>query len=250
MRLLTLNIRFGAGSETPEKPGYDVPSSKAKILAVAEAIDAASPDIVALQEVNGARQAERIAGHLGMKSVYTRHPIRYALDFFEWGLAFCFRSRLRKVRNPTLKGPADARSGRTVLAVTLEEEEGPVTCVNVHFHPRGTAEQAAHLVGLFPESASPGIIMGDFNCSPDDDGLGALRDRWKDSCRAAATRAGREAEDIGTLVHGSARIDQILVDPRSYETIDAGLVPPEHRRVSDHIGYFADVLPVSAGGAD
>jgi endonuclease/exonuclease/phosphatase family metal-dependent hydrolase len=247
MRLLTLNIRFGAGSEMPDKAGYDVPSSKRKIIAVADAIASSDPDVVALQEVKGALQAEQIAGRLDMKSVYSRHPIRYALDFFEWGLAFCYRSKLLQVENPTLAGTVEARSGRKMLMITLEQEEGPVTFVNAHFDPRGIAGQAECLVGLFPGEAAPRVLMGDFNCLSDDDGLGAVHRHWVDSCRAAATVASREADRLGTLLGRQARIDHIFIDPRFHRVLDAGLVSGDHRRVSDHIGYFADVRPVSTG---
>jgi hypothetical protein len=100
---MAFNIRFGAGSEEPGKPGYDVPSSSAKIRAVAEAISSVAPDVVALQEVRDASQAGHIARLLGMKTVYSRHPAAYSLDFFEWGLAlFCGHQKTFPglVRNP------------------------------------------------------------------------------------------------------------------------------------------------------
>lgn len=59
MRLLTLNIRFGAGIEFPDKHGYDVPVSDKKITALSSAIGSVQPDIVALQEVKSERQVQR-----------------------------------------------------------------------------------------------------------------------------------------------------------------------------------------------
>ncbi len=245
MRLLTLNIRFGAGCESPDKPGYDVHSSKRKIYALADAIASVDPDVVALQEVKGALQAERIAGRLGMKTVYTRHPISYALDFFEWGLAVCHRSKLLQVLNPTLEGTVSSRSRRKMLLVTLDQEEGPVTFVDIHFDPRGIADQAKSLIGQFTGEPAPRVLMGDFNCPAEDDGLAGVREHWVDSCRAATTDASREADRLGTLLARRARIDHIFIDPRFHRVVDAGLVPEDHRRVSDHIGYFADVRPLS-----
>ncbi|MGD8368637.1 MAG: endonuclease/exonuclease/phosphatase family protein [Desulfobacterales bacterium] len=247
MRLLTLNIRFGAGSESPGKPGYDVPSSKRKLRAVADAVASVDPDVVALQEVYGALQAERIAGHIGMKSIYTRHPISYALDFFEWGLAFCHRSKTLQVSNPTLEGTLSARSRRKMLMATLEMDEGPVTFVNVHFDPRGIVGQAESLVGLFPDEAAPRVLMGDFNCRADDVGLGAVRRQWVDSCRAVKTEASREADQVGTLPGRRERIDHIFIDPRFHRVVEAGLVSADYRRVSDHVAYFADLRPELSG---
>jgi endonuclease/exonuclease/phosphatase family metal-dependent hydrolase len=91
--------------------------------------------------------------------------------------------------------------------------------------------------------------MGDFNCLPDDGSWRPFENRWIDSCRAVSTETSREAENAGTLVEKRMRIDYIRVDPRAYRVLDAGLVPTGHRRVSDHIGYFADIWRVSANGS-
>ena len=67
LRLLTFNIRFGSGCEKIHIPGYDLQSSLKNLYAIAAAIDSIKPDVVALQEVRGAAQAEKIAGKLGMQ---------------------------------------------------------------------------------------------------------------------------------------------------------------------------------------
>lgn len=248
MKLLTFNVRFGAGSGAREKPGYDVPSSKAKIAAVAGAIGSVGPDVAALQEVKGACQAERIAAILGMKFVYTRHPVSYALDFFEWGLAFLFNSKLLQVDNPTLDDRADIRRRRKLLRIVLDEKDGPVTFFNVHFDRGPIRRQAERLVALASGRPPADVLMGDFNCLPGDPGLEPVRSRWTDACRVASTGSSREAEEKGTLVGTTSRLDYIFVDPLAWSVDDAGLVAEKHRGVSDHIAYFARIRKAQAEG--
>jgi len=242
---MTFNIRFGAGSEEPEKPGYDVPSSAAKILAVAEAISSAAPDVVALQEVRDATQAGHIARLLGMKTVYSRHPAAYSLDFFEWGLAFLFRSERMSMDNPDLDNPGDDRTRRKMLAITLAGEEGNLSLLNVHFHHREIKRQADRLAAFCFGGGWPQVLMGDFNCQADDGSLAPIRSHWTDTCRAVSTESSREAEETGTLLESRARIDHIFVDLRYFTVENAGLVANEHRQASDHIPYFADIKRLS-----
>ena len=51
MRIMTLNMRYGSGAEKLGDPGYNLPSSPAKLQAIAAAIRSVEPDVVALQEV-------------------------------------------------------------------------------------------------------------------------------------------------------------------------------------------------------
>jgi endonuclease/exonuclease/phosphatase family metal-dependent hydrolase len=81
--------------------------------------------------------------------------------------------------------------------------------------------------------------MGDFNCGSDDGVLAPIRQKLVDTCRSADTAGAREAQRVGTLLGGTARIDHIFVSRQDFSVADAGLVPEAHRRVSDHIGYFA-----------
>jgi len=62
-----------------------------------------------------------------------------------------------------------------------------------------------------------------------------------DTFLLADTRLSREARTTGTLLNKAGRRDYIWVDPRKFTVREAGLVAEPHRRISDHIGYWAEV---------
>lgn len=243
MRVLTLNIRFGAGSENPEKPGYDLPITTAKLAAIAAAIGGLRPDVAALQEVYNARQVERLAEMLDMRFVYVRHPSGYALDFFEWGLALLHRFETIRTTQHLVAFDPKLSSGRHALIATLRIEGQPVTFVNVHLEPGDIHRQVTNLLSATEAVAMPLAVMGDFNCQPDDDALEPVRTRWCDTCRAVASPRAREADVVGTLLHKRVRVDYVFVDPRHFIVEEAGLAKAAHRRVSDHLAYYADLQP-------
>jgi len=241
MRLLTLNIRFGAGSASPEKPGYDLPIDAGKLAALADAIRAMQPDVAALQEVYNATQAQRLADVLRMRVVYARHPSSYSLDFFEWGLAFLHDSETIRTHLHSIDFDMDRRAGRNALIATLAVDGNPVTFLNVHLAPGHTNRQIAAMLSLTDTIEEPLVIMGDFNCRPDDPAMEPIRSRWTDTCQAVTHDAAREAEAVGTVLHKQERIDYVFVDPRHFIVEAVGLAPAAHRLISDHLGYFADV---------
>ena len=240
MRVLTLNIRFGAGGRFPEKPGYDISTSEKKLSALADAIRSVDPDIIALQEVRNARQARRIAELLGMHHAYAAHPTSYAFDFFEWGLATIFRSTLIRFDSWTLIFDPVIRSGRLALVTELQLANMPMTVVNVHLESRAVHQQAEMLLSLISAINSPLVIAGDFNCPAEDPALSPLRTRMVDTCSAVDVTGAREADAVGTTILHNLRIDHIFFDPRYLSVSHAGLLPEGYRRVSDHIGYHAD----------
>lgn len=241
MRLLTLNIRFGAGIENPETPGYDIPFSIRRLRAIAAAIGAMTPDVVALQEVYGAKQAEIIADRLNMSYVYTPHPRSYPLDFFEWGLAFLFRFKLIRSANHPISVDRDIGQGRHGLRVRLAVGEFPVDFVNVHFDRNKIEPQVGNLLRFAGRSDVPPVLMGDFNCRSDDTALEPIIARWSDTCRAVESPGSREAEETGTLISNQVRIDHIFVASELFSVEAAGLLPAGFRHISDHIGYYTDL---------
>lgn len=242
MRLLTLNIRFGAGSEFPDKQGYDLPVKKKKITALAFAIESVKPDIVALQEVKNEKQAEQIASHLNFKYIYCRHPSSYSLDFFEWGIAFLFRLPLIKSAGFSIYFDENIRTGRQALIASFEAGDNSVTVINVHLVPNAIDRQIENLFSLTKQSDAPTILMGDFNCTPHDNALNPIKNKWVDTCQAAITTpGGAEADSRGTLLENGKRIDYIFVEKYCFIIRKVGILEERHRLVSDHIGYFADI---------
>ena len=238
LRLVTLNMRFGAGSRILDRPAYDVPFSTRKLSPIAGALESVEPDIVALQEVSNPRQAERLAKLLKMGCAYTPHPSSYAFDFFEWGLAFLYKGKLIDTANRCIHFCEEARYGRHALMVRVSLDRIPVTLVNVHLELKDAASQIENLIHFVAPFERPVVLMGDFNCRPDDGTLKNLKPRWADTCRAVDTAFTREANLLGTLLYAKRRVDYIFVEPAAFEVREAGLLPPEHREVSDHTGYF------------
>lgn len=242
MRLLTLNIRFGAGGQSLEKPGYDIPTSEKKLSALAAAIRSVDPDIIVLQEVKNSRQARRMAELLEMHHAYASHPTSYAFDFFEWGLATIFRFKLIRADSCTLAFDPIIRSGRLSLITELELAHMSLTVVNVHLETRAIRQQAEKLLSLISTIKSPLVLAGDFNCPADDPALSPIRTRVVNTCSAVDVTGSREADAVGTIVLHNIPIDHIFFDPQYLSVSDAGLLPESHRLVSDHIGYHADLF--------
>jgi endonuclease/exonuclease/phosphatase family metal-dependent hydrolase len=245
MRLLTLNIRMGAGGGVLKKPAYDVPASARRDADLARAMAAAGADIVALQEVRGRRQTEKLAARLDMGWLYMPHPRSYALDFFEWGLALLYRFRLRRQGNFAVYFDTDVRSGRNGLWAEFEDRQTVFSVVNVHLDMRDMAGQVKALKDRIDALTGPAIVMGDFNATREESALKPLRQTLADTCRAVDTPGSREADAVGTLVGARRRIDQIWVSAGGFRVRDAGLLPPSHRDVSDHLGYYADIIPAA-----
>jgi endonuclease/exonuclease/phosphatase family metal-dependent hydrolase len=156
------------------------------------------------------------------------------------GVCLLFCEPIRTDRHAIDFDP-DQRTGRLALSVTLAVEDRPVTFINVHLAPENMDREMAALVALGDGRAEPLAILGDFNCRPGDSAMEPVRRRWNDTCGAVMSDGAREAETAGTLLNKQARVDYIFVDPNHFCVEAVGLMPATHRRISDHIGYFADV---------
>lgn len=241
MRILTLNIRHGSGVEKIGDPGYDQSSSPQKLQAIADAITTINPEIVALQEARNQLQAENLARLTGMSSIYVSHPLGYRLYFFEWGLAFLYRSQLLETASRTLLIDRSNGVGRTSLIARFSVNKRVVSFINVHLDHTEKEVQINSIVRLLQESKGPVCVLGDFNCDPDDPYLEPLKSSVSDTCLMVDSESSREARGRGTLVAAERRRDYIWVDPHRFSVTEAGLIGPSHRQVSDHICYYADV---------
>jgi endonuclease/exonuclease/phosphatase family metal-dependent hydrolase len=241
LRLLTLNIRMGAGGGALDRPAYDIPASEDRDAALSRAIKAAGADVVALQEVRSARQAQALADRLKMSSLYAPHPASYALNFFEWGLAFLCRFKIRRSGNFGVFFDPQVRSGRNGLWVEIDLRGQPIVAVNVHLETRDQAAQFDVLTGRAARTKLPFVLMGDFNAEPQDPVMAPLQEILTDSCQMVEGSSVREALSLGTLVSTRRRIDCIFLDGSRFHVREAGLLPPAHRAVSDHLGYLAEV---------
>jgi len=74
LRVMTYNIRTGLGTQNPGKNPLHQLFDKHDVGPIVAAIAAADPDVVALQEVLGWGQTQRIARALSMDSTFAFHP--------------------------------------------------------------------------------------------------------------------------------------------------------------------------------
>jgi endonuclease/exonuclease/phosphatase family metal-dependent hydrolase len=237
LQIMTYNIRVGAGRDGLLKPVKYLTSSKIKLKKIALAIKSLAPDIIGLQEVGGAAQAEFLADSLGMNFVYISHED----SRLEWGLAVLSRFKITEYYGKFIR--YDEKKPRVALVCTIELPDSTVTIINVHFHLGDYAEQVENTIGLIRNVTEPLILMGDLNLIDPDDGLAPIKKNLIDTCEVVDSKFAREAKDIGTHRFGSKRLDYIFVDPNYFSVLEAGLVAEEYRGASDHIGYFACVRP-------
>jgi endonuclease/exonuclease/phosphatase family metal-dependent hydrolase len=237
LQLLTYNIRVGAGRDGLLTPVKYLTSSKSKLKKIALAIRSVDPDIIALQEVRGAAQAEFLADSLSMNYVYLSHED----SRLEWGLAVLSRFKINEYHGKLIR--YDAKKPRVALVCTIELDDSSFTIINVHFHLGDYDEQVEETIRLISSVTRPVILMGDFNLIDPDDGLTPIKKKLVDTCEVVDTKNSQEAEEIGTHRFGSKRLDYIFVDPNYFSVLEAGLAPEQHWSASDHIGYFACVRP-------
>lgn len=238
---MTLNMRYGSGADKLGDPGYDLPTSPGKLQAIAAAIRSVGPDIVALQEVRNQLQAENLARFAGLNSVYVSHPLGYRLLFFEWGLAFLYRVNLAETASRSVLIDRASGVGRTGLICRVCLGQEIVTFINVHLDHTHKDMQMENVLRLLEQWPPPVCLLGDFNLVPDDALLHPLQQFVADSCLLVDSSLSREARDAGTLLNKVSRRDYIWVDRKKFTVREAGLLAEPHRRISDHIGYWADV---------
>ena len=117
-----------------------------------------------------------------------------------------------------------------------------VTFINLHFDHKEGAKQVQNVLRWLDDVTPPVVLIGDLNYRPDDPLLKPFEHRLTDTCQMVHTDLSREANVRGTLLKENIRVDYILVEPQFFTVQEAGLIPGSHRKVSDHIGYFADVV--------
>lgn len=232
----------------------------ARLPAMADALVAARPDVVCLQEVlrapgaNDADTARDLAAATGLVpySTKARKKRRSVMGrrVQSWsGLAILSRWEPRRLVRLAL--PTDPRRDGERLAqvASLATPLGPITLVNLHLtHPpeardMRAREMATILDHLDRNGAETAVLAGDFNDTPDSPALKAA-ESWRGwTCRNAVAEAGRPT--FVTFPETGLTIDHVLVLERSgrrhLNVVEAGPVGDGHgndRSVvpSDHVG--------------
>jgi endonuclease/exonuclease/phosphatase family metal-dependent hydrolase len=250
VRLVTFNTHHGVGDDRR----HDLPRL-AKLL---HAVDA---DVICLQEV------DRYYGDRS-EDVDQALLLSRALDMqLAWGPAIDERKPDGEPRQygnallsrlPILVSDVHPLPGggepRSALRTMLELDGGTLWVTATHLTTRSVrerTEQVAALAALHTDRMEGGVLVGDFNTSPDAPELEVLRGRFTDAWEQAGARddqAGRRfwrGNDGGTFPARSPRkrIDQVWVS--SGVTVAAARVL-DAEGASDHLPLVVD-LEVRSG---
>jgi endonuclease/exonuclease/phosphatase family metal-dependent hydrolase len=243
VRALTFNIRHGVG--------LDGVHDLERIAAV---IEAAAPDIVALQEVDRhlsrtdhVDQAGWLAGRLGFDVTYGPVVDLGAAESGpdgarrQYGIALLSRAPLEEPRNLLLARPKGGEQ-RGLLGAAIAVSGRRVRVFCTHLQHRSRTErlaQATQIAESLAPSDGPVVVMGDLNARPGDPEIAPLTGVLDDAWVVAGDGAGFTFD--AATPH--ARIDYVLtsadVVARRAAVIDTD--------ASDHLPVLAELELVSAG---
>jgi endonuclease/exonuclease/phosphatase family metal-dependent hydrolase len=230
---------------------YNVRGLRAGVGAVAQAVRAAEPDVVLLQESGGRLALRRLAGSIGME---------LAADPFSFPR--------RRVKNAVLcRSPwqLDAREFRRFSSsvrfyprgvVIAEVRAGPLVlrCASVHLglRPAERLRHARELDELLRSNSGARVqdvvIGGDFNELPAGRAIASLAKRFADAWASAETAGRAEGSGATFPARGpTARIDYAFVSGEV--DIRAARVPVDERTASasDHLPLVVDLEVEDAG---
>lgn len=170
LRILCWNIHHGVGID-----------GKSDLERIAKGIRAASPDVVALQEVDqrcsrsgSVDQTAELARMTGMTGHFGR-----AMDFGggQYGLAILSKHPVLSTARHALPGPGEPRM---VWIAEISWKERRIRIANTHLDLTEEARlrQAKHIAGL-SHLSSPLVICGDFNAPPEEASMRILAGKWR-----------------------------------------------------------------------
>ena len=236
IRVLTYNIHHGEGVDGK----FDLPR-------IAAVIKSASPDLVALQEVDqgtarasGVDQPAELARLTGMEVVFGRN-----IDFEGGGYGTAVLSRLPVKAHSSVKlrsfyaGTAEKPEQRGVQIVEIGEPgEAGLVFLSTHLdyrpHERermASAEAINKLAAKYGERLM--ILAGDLNAEPQSRVMREFQKRWK--IAGVKTQADDSAPLLLTFPSGEPVkwIDYVLVRPADrWEVVEVRVI--EERFASDH----------------
>lgn len=239
LRVMTWNVHSCIGLD-----------GKLSARRIARVIARASPDVVALQELDvgrartgGEDQAHAIARYLEMEHHF--HPAMH-IEEEQYGDAILSRLPMRLIRSGPLPGarPGSRREPRGALWVAVELDGMEIQVLNTHLglSPRERTRQVEALLGDKwlgdPRCQAPVILCGDFNATPSSGVCRRLRQRLEDVQLQLETH---RPKNTFSSRFPAARIDHLFVDASVRVT---GIeLPGSHlaRVASDHLPLLAAV---------
>ena len=227
LRVLCYNIHYGQGTDGK----YDVER-------LAEVINAAKPDLVALQEVDvGVRRSGRVhqARRLGE---LTGMAVRYGpTQHYQGGLygnAVLAKLPILDVAiHPlpyTESTPELVTYPRGAIAVTVRHDQfGPLVFISTHFQHNLAEDrlaQAKQINHLFAGDDHSAILAGDMNAVPDSEPIAELLTKWSNA-------TDEENSPSAPSTKPTSRIDYIFYRPsQQFRLIHAEVI--DESIASDH----------------
>lgn len=231
LRVLTYNIHHGEGTDGR----IDLPR-------IAALINQASPDLVALQEVDeGTERTGRVRQMLELERLTGMHgAFGKAMTYQggDYGVGVLSQRPIVRVENRPFHDGV-SREPRTALTVDVEMGDGepPLRFTSTHLDDGREAEarvsQAHLLTGMVgADDPAPRILAGDMNSRTGSDVLQVLAERWTDVFVAP--------EPLDAEGRPRRRVDHVFVSPASaWRGVAAQVI--EDRVASDHRPVLAIV---------
>jgi len=239
LTVMSFNIRLGLGTDNPKGKIYRMKWGR-ELNGVIEAIRSANPDIVALQEVAGKAQMDKMARALKMYGAFEYHKTSDGRSPW-WGVAVLSKYPIRGQRGVQIS--YGVGNNKSILIADIETPQGPVAAVSIH-KDKDTKNGRPFKVAMkaLQSVPNPVLLMGDLNIRPSDPRMNLVANRFEDSLNSVTTAASTYAKKRGTWrARNSYRIDYVMPQRNRFEVIDAGVVDAAHHGASDHIGVVARV---------
>lgn len=199
LRILTYNIHHATGRD-----------GVYNLQRIADVINAANPDLVALQEVEQGTtrypaqhmQLDELAERTGMQGVFGKTLNRLGGEYGN-GILYSNDFELLRTRNYTMPNPADGEL-RKVMELRLEfDDDGTTRRMDFYAthmdHTSGDNRQAQvdYINDLVTSVQTPAILAGDFNFNDEGPAYVKLMEQWEDPSAASPGRTNQ----IDYVVH-------------------------------------------------
>ncbi len=242
LHVITWNIAHGRGTAALQI-GLPRARFQENLLAIAETLRRAQPDVVALQEADAASSWSGRFSHVDWLAEaaglgHVAHGLHADSDLLglHYGTALLARSPWHEIHWHAFN--SDRLDTKGYVLAQLELDGRPLLVVSVHLDFRGPPirrKQALQLVGHLRDHALPMVVLGDFNCIwPAED----------DALRMIAEQLDLRAFDAGAVDRRTfpshaphARLDWILIS-REFEFVTYGRLPEQF---SDHLAVNAHI---------
>jgi endonuclease/exonuclease/phosphatase family metal-dependent hydrolase len=193
LRILTYNIHHAAGRD-----------GKYDLARIASVINAANPDLVALQEVEQGTtrypqrdmQLNELAEMTGMTGVFGKTLNRLSGEYGN-GVLINPEFTILTSKNHTMPNPADGEL-RKVMELRLQFNDDGTTRRFDFFathmdHTSGTNRQAQvdFINDIVDDSNMPAVLAGDFNFNDEGPAYAKLMEQWVDPTAASPGRANQ-----------------------------------------------------------